>query len=126
MTKMTKAQVDYAIGRLTDTYRKRQDTIRREHETPEKKLTMEQKWRMVLAGQATPRADLTYMTGSSGWMGLFDWSAHEYAAVMSDAGRRLMDNLSAEFTRAKDEIMLGDAEEALALLRAFAAREDGE
>ncbi len=126
MTKMTKAQVDYAIRRLTETYRTRQAAIRAEHETPEKKLSMDQKWQMVLAGRAAARADLTYMTGSSGWMGLFDWSEHEHDAVMSPAGEQQMELLKRELTRAKDEIMLGDAEEALALLRAFASREGGE
>lgn len=122
MPKMTKTQVDYAIGRLTDLYHAREEAIRAVHETPEKKLTMAQKWEMVVAGRATPRADTPPASSSYGWMGLFDWSAHECDAVVSDTGRRLLAGLKTEFTRAKDEIMLGDAEEALALLRAFAAR----
>jgi hypothetical protein len=119
MTKMTKAQTEYAMSRLDAEYKKRKMAIAEAHSTPEKKLSLSEKWEMVRNGSVLPQAQTPHSSSAS-WTMLFDWTPFERAAEMSPEGKRALADLSETYRRAQDEIMLGDAQEALELLRQFA------
>lgn len=119
MPKMTKTQTDYALLRLTEHYRRQRDDILDAVGTPAVILTPEEKWRYIRRGEAVPYS-LAAPASHKRWAEVFDWSPFERAQHVSSSGQQRLDALQEAYKRAKDEIMLGDSQEALELLRQFA------
>jgi hypothetical protein len=122
MSKMTKVQTEYALQRLSDHYRKQRDAVTAQHTIPAVTLTWPEMWELVKSGQAKPRETVPERNNVD-WRTLFDFSGFTREAKTDLAGERKLASLAASYLRAKDEIMLGDAQEALTLLRDFAGDE---
>lgn len=109
---MTKAQQEYAIQRISSIYHQNIQKIKEDHATPAVKLTTEDRWDLVQAGKVSLKKD--YQPSSwTDWHNLFDFSTFEHPERISDEGQKLIDAENQRFQNAKDQIMLGDAMEAM-------------
>lgn len=121
MTKMTKQQTEYALQRLHDANKKRRDAIKAAHTNPAIVLSWDDKWALVKSGKVAPR-EKTPERAPIDWRTLYDFSAYEFEERTDAAGTRKLETLAAEYVRARDEIMLGDSEAALELVRSFTSQ----
>ena len=110
---MTKAQQDYARARVQSIFRDKKEAIQQEHAVP--RLTIEQRTALIVAGKVPLKKD--HDADSYGRLGqAFDFSAYEESDGITAKGRTLLESLEKEKTRIMDQIMLGSASEAFALI----------
>lgn len=122
---MNAAQTKYLMSRIADILKVRKEVLKAEYVIPAIKLTLPQKWVMVVDG-AAPLDTATYSRdnnppGYKDWYEVFDFSRHEQAESIKDGYEVALAELEAEAKSIQDRIMLGDAMEAVALLDKFAA-----
>ena len=112
---MTKAQQEYSIARIAALHYAKIDSIKGQYYTPAKKLSHGEKWELVTSGKVKP----TYKGVPNSyvdWYYIFDFSEYESDEVPSAIGEQLIEEEIKRFQRAKDEIMLGDAYEAMSIV----------
>lgn len=109
---MTKAQQEYAIRRISEIHQKAVDSIRQAHLIPAVTLSTQERWDLVKEGKVSLLKD--YQPDYyNRWYDIFDFSSFERTESFSDEGQKLIDAEKQRFQNAKDQIMLGDATEAM-------------
>jgi hypothetical protein len=112
---MNQTQVKYARARAESVYKKRKAAIEAKHTVPAVKLTRTEKLFALTAGAF--RVDTTY-TGY-GWSDAVTFPAERDQEVNQVAIDAEQAALADAYRKLEDELVLGDNEQALALLRAF-------
>lgn len=116
---MNQKQREYAMARVSAVRARKVEEIKARHTIPAVKLSLARKAELVVSGgvPAIPHKLKSYYTD---WPDAFDFSAYERDEVYDkDSAAPLIAKVNAEADRIHDNIMLGDAEEALSALRAF-------
>jgi len=109
---MTRAQQEYAIKRVSELHQKETAQIKAEHSTPAVTLNLEQRWELVQTGKVSLKQGKT-PGNYERWHEIFDFSNFESPEVLSYEGQKLLDAENQRLQDAKDQIMLGDAMEAM-------------
>lgn len=91
---------------------------------PAVKLTLPQKWMLVVDGEVGPNTVEwprdNNPSGYKDWYEVFDFSKHEQPERILEGYEEAQEELRAESRSVQDRIMLGDSQEAMRLLDAFA------
>lgn len=122
---MNAAQTKYLMARIADILKVRKEVLKAEYVIPAIKLTLPQKWMLVVDGEV-PLDTASFPrdcnpSGYKDWYEVFDFSRHEEAESIKGGYETALAELEAEAKSIQDRIMLGDAMEAVALLDKFAA-----
>tara|TARA_R110000764_G_scaffold164451_1_gene251525 strand:- start:1356 stop:1712 length:357 start_codon:yes stop_codon:yes gene_type:complete len=112
---MTKAQQVYTLQKIKSIIEAKVAETKKAEGWPRITLYNEAKHALIVSGEVKLKKlkDITlgYHQGN-----YFDFSKHEQEAGISAKGQKRLDQLGAIQVQAEDEIMLGDSQEALALL----------
>ena len=120
---MNQKQREYALQRVNDIENARLCALKTKLTTPGVTLTLEQRAELIDQGKVRLK-DKAREDKHTYWQNAFDFSQYEKEAVYDfEACKPLIAKIRAEAGRIKDQIMLGDAEEALSAIAAF---ENGE
>jgi hypothetical protein len=119
---MNQTQVKYARARAEALFKTRTAAIKAKHTTPAVKLTQAEKFDALRAGQFTIAPE----NSRYGWSDCVVFTAARDETVDQDAIDREQAALAAAYRTLEDELVLGDNEQALALLRAFEAADAAE
>jgi hypothetical protein len=114
---MTQAQVKYARQRAEQIYGTKRQAIERAHTTEAVTLTTEEK----IAAIKADRIEVNNSSQSSYWAYNIKFIDERPKTVRLDQAQPEITKLKQDFDKLMDELMLGDNEEALALLKAFEA-----
>jgi len=115
---MTKVQQAYALSRLEEIFTRHCEEIKKEFTTPAKSLTSQEKLNLISDGEVnTLPADKlsTYVR----LVDAFDFSAYTSPEFTSPEGVKKLQQIQTKYKEVSDQIMLGDAVEALGLLQSF-------
>lgn len=114
---MNTTQRKYALARIDALQREAEARVKDKYTVPGVTLTNPEKMALILGGKVKLRSDVNQYTDL---IYAFDFSKHEKPAKVDDkALAKARAKLFAEFNRARDELMLGDAEQALVAIRAL-------
>ena len=115
---MTKAQQAYALSRLKEIFTRRCKEIKEEFTTPAKDITLREKLCLISKGEVSllPSDKLSTFTKL---VDSFDFSEYTYPELTSPEGLKKLQQLKVSYEEVSDQIMLGDAGEALGLLQSF-------
>ena len=114
---MNNSQKKYAADRVTGIKRRKIEEITAAHTSKALLLSVEEKRDLINAGA------VKLLNGGDGyrcWCNAFDFSAYESPSVFDrETAEPLIAAVTAEATRIIDELLLGDASEALEAIRRF-------
>ncbi|TIQ65472.1 MAG: hypothetical protein E5X41_15040 [Mesorhizobium sp.] len=115
---MNLAQRKYAIERVNQIEAKKLADLKVVHTREAQTISGEKQLELVVTRKVKLRAGLTEMPRYTS--DLFDFSKHMwYRALVTETYNPAAEKVSADAARVRDQIMLGDAEVALALLAEF-------
>lgn len=117
---MSAAQREHAKKRVENISKAARTKVRTAHTTKAVTLTVGQKKELIRKGTVKLLSDTSLDTYGY-LLHCFDFSKHEKVAVLSPVGKTKLDKIDAAEQDAIDNIMLGDAGEALDGLKAFEA-----
>lgn len=119
---MNKAQREYAMQRIGEMLAAAKRTLKAKHTQEGVKLSGEEVVEALRSGRLRLKADLTTATSYTALHCVFDFaeveSAEKFCKAAYDAE---LGAIQAEATRISDDLMLGDAKDALAALEKFSA-----
>ena len=113
---ITKAQRDYAMKRIGDIFRDKERENKDKHFTPPVQLKTEEAWDLVQKGKVKLAKGACHYKG---WRNIFDFSKYEHSGKWSKVGETKSETLKKDKQEAEDCLMLGDAEEALAIIKQY-------
>jgi hypothetical protein len=120
---MNQKQKEYAIERVTNIFSSKQQSIEAKYTVESKPISGNEMIDLVLKGKCPKRKnpDRPRYNNSVYLRDVFDFSKFEVVGGTDykKAGKEIAP-IRAEFQRIKDQIMLGDAEEAVKLIEKFA------
>jgi len=118
---MNNAQVKYARERATSIYKNREASLKEKFTTPAVEYTNEEKLELIRKGLFVTKEEVA---GYGMYLSSFIVFPEERSATLDNEGfKAAQKQLKAEYDVVMDEILLGDEQEALQLLRAFTAHE---
>lgn len=119
---MNQAQLKYARERASTIYKKRVSDLRTAHTVEAKTLTNDEKLKALKAGRfSVPRkASSTHL---SWWHNDITFTDEVKGGLNSDTFDPAKAKIDTAYEKLIDELVLGDNEQALALLKAFEAAE---
>jgi len=119
---MNQQQKAYAMARVSSILNKKGSELKARFTTKGKSLTFVEKCRLIRNGGAELLPDSQLST----WTDLKDaflWGQHEIQDHFDQSAYdSAIEPFQAEATRIQDQLMLGDAEEALKLIQAFESK----
>lgn len=115
---MNQKQREYAIERVRALRGKRILALKEKYITPAKRLSRQEKFELVRSGKVKVRNENEDFAPHY-WVDLFDFSKFEAEAKAHPKFDEFVDAEKARAQKVIDEIMLGDAEEALNLIRVY-------
>ena len=115
---MNKAQVQHAVARIREAQREKEASIREEFGWKDVLLDVKDKWAKVKSGEAKLRKGTTPSIYDK-WYTIYDFSQFEKSAGISKEGEKKLKEVSKAAEEAIDHIQLGDAQEALDIIKAF-------
>lgn len=127
---LTKTQLDYALSKLTDAYDTRCAKVvaNIHHPGPAPTLSKEEKYKLIASGKAklVPYDSVSYheYLYSSYTYPDFEKATKSHQHKMAMYGQqcdRVKKPIDAQYNAAKDTLVMGSAEAALAVVEAFAA-----
>ena len=118
---MNQQQVKYTIARVEAIEKAKIADLRKTCVIPAKFISAEERAALVRSGKVKLRADVTQIHGYTDVTDVFDFSKYAWSESVSDEFQPREAQIKAEAGRIRDEIMLGDQQAALVLLRAFEA-----
>ena len=119
---LNQAQRNHAVERIKNMTEAKLTEVRKAHTTPEVKLTSDKKIALIKAKRVKLRDDISWKFHLYNEpFNLFDFSKHEKLAVLSEVGKKKIEQIKKDSQLAIDKIMLAGATEALAALAAFEA-----
>lgn len=114
---MSQQQRKYALGRVDAIVAVKTRELRDKHTTPGRTLGNAERLKLLKDGTVKVRAGLTGVEGYKHIDDVFDFSKWHYGAHLDvKPFESVMARFTARANTARDQIMLGDAEEALAIL----------
>jgi hypothetical protein len=119
---MNQTQVKYARARAEATFKARTAAIKAKHTTPAITLTKAEKLEALRTGQFTIDPDQSRYS----WADAVVFTAARDETIDQAALDAEQALLAAAYRKLEDELVLGDNEQALALLRAFEAADAAE
>jgi hypothetical protein len=119
---MNQQQAKYSVERVNNVLARRLEELRKEYTVQAKPLSDAEIVTLIITEQVEIKADFKRASDHYGFRvsDLFDLSKHTWSQHMRDGFVEAEAALKAQAARVKDEIMLGDNAQALALLREFA------
>lgn len=121
MAQPTKAQRDYAKGRLESIFKSKRDKIESLYGYPKKTISSMEAWKLVKQNKVPLKKKTPSPYGN--WHSIFDFSEYEWPAGLSPKGKELASKLEKEKQKAIDELMLGDAEEMLSCIKKYEGKD---
>lgn len=120
---MNKTQIEYAMKRIDDLLKAKEEAVTKDHKRPAQKISDEERARLLRAGVVQLRDDVNAVSRYTDVVDVFDFSAHCWPeSVDTEAVDRTMAPLRLEALRLKDKIMLGDATAAQSALEQFSEK----
>lgn len=117
---MNEKQRQYALNRTAEIFKQKKQEIEDRFTQPEVKLDFRQKHELIRQGDVLllPEVDLNYYTKLHE---AYDFTNHERkAAVDHTRSNAALASLTQEYHKVRDQIMLGDTQEAVKLLEQLA------
>lgn len=115
---LTAAQREHAIKRINEIADAAKKAVREKHTSKAVTLSSEQKIALIKAGKVKMLPNVNYMAYTNP-IHIFNYSAHEKAAVLSPVGKAKLTAIEKQHTKTIDEVMLGDAAYALEAIQNF-------
>ena len=117
---MNQGQKKYAISRLEQIAKSKLNENHAKHFRNMKKLSVEVILRMFNEGEIKmKKLPIPTPTYCYSIRDFFDLSEHEWEGGLSEEGKSRRNLIETKLTEAKDELMLGDADKAMELIKAF-------
>lgn len=117
---MNQQKQKYALERVQGIYAQKVEEIENKYTTPDVTLTKEERCKLLKSGTIKVKKGITRIDTWSDVMDVFDFSKHESEG---ERDNKKIDTevtkLRIEYNKVRDEIVLGDEEEALKLIQAF-------
>lgn len=114
---MNKTQMEHAVGRIRQAQRQKEEIIKQEHGWDTVRLSDKEKWSKIKSGEVSMKKSTP--SQYTRFFDMFDFSKFEKDAGVDKAGEAKIKQLSKKAEEAIDEIKLGDAQEALEIIRKF-------
>jgi hypothetical protein len=122
---MNQKQKDYARERINSLYNKKSKEITKQNTTPARHLRKSEKLDLIYSGKVT-LVNRNKLDNPYSFSVLYDFSNYENDIIVNEEKiRGLLDPIKKLRTTAIDTIMLGDAEEALKIIREFEQKMEG-
>ena len=113
---MTKVQQTYALSKISTIVAAKVSETKEAEGWPRVSLSTTDKHQLIVEGKVKVKKDFSDTPHYHSPTSYFDFSKYEKKAGISKKGQARLDLLSSALEKAKDEVMLGDSSEALALL----------
>lgn len=113
---MTKSQQEYALQRIDNIYKDKKSALEEKYGFKGVSLSKQEKFDLVKSGQVSLKSELA---APYNLYDAFDFSNFEREAGFFPEGKVKLDKLDGERKWLRDEIMLGDSQEALNMLKMF-------
>jgi hypothetical protein len=119
---MNQQQAKYSVERVNTLLSRKLEELRKEYTVQAQPLSDAEIVELIVTGKVGIKADFKRASSHYGFQvsDLFDLSKHTWSQHMRDGYVEAEAALKAQAAKVKDEIMLGDNAQALALLREFA------
>ena len=118
MTAITKQQREYALSRINQIFAAKEKLVRDEFYEERKSLTPDEAWELIKSGEVhLKESKPDRYTGS--WRSAFDFTGYEHEGRWKPGGKEKLVELQAKKIEAQDSLMLGDAQEALEIIKQF-------
>lgn len=118
---MNKDQRKYALDRVTAITNAKLEKLKEVHKAERRVLTAKERAALVRSGKVKLKPECTEIGEYDRYWVYWDFSKYEQREVVKPSYQPAADKVNAEAQTIRDKIMLGDAEEALALLSSFEA-----
>lgn len=115
---LTSAQREHAIKRINEIADVAKATVRQKHTSKAVVLTTDQKVALIKTGKVKFKPNVDFVSYTNP-IHLFNYAAHEKAAVLSPVGKAKLTAIEKQVTKTIDEIILGDAAYALEAIQNF-------
>uniref|UniRef100_A0A6M3LUF9 Uncharacterized protein n=1 Tax=viral metagenome TaxID=1070528 RepID=A0A6M3LUF9_9ZZZZ len=116
---MKAAEKNYAVQRVLEIERRKAQAVRDKYPDADKCLSNRDKVAMIKSGKAKIKKDVDYGGYRIDLDSIFVWPEDSKKVKAEKQLAEEIDKLDAQAQQVKDELMLGDEEKALALLRQF-------
>lgn len=125
---MNQQQRTYALGRVATILKGKEEVLKAAFVIPAETLSDKERWALVKAGMVNLEEEYPFSKCSSydNWKHAWDFTPYEKPETFAEGYEEALKELRADAENIKDRIMLGDAEEALALLDKFLDGPEGE
>ncbi|MRN66388.1 hypothetical protein [Brucella sp. 10RB9213] len=118
---MNQQQTKYTLARVDTIERQKLEEARTKHRIPAKVITKKEAQRLIVKGEVKPiKVRDGEFSSYDDVMDFFDFSKFHHGQKLADAFTPDEAAIKAQANRIRDEIVLGDNAQALALLREFA------
>lgn len=116
---MNQQQKKYAQSRVSAIYERRQHDLRKLHTTPAVRLTSTERATAIRAGKAKLLPEVKRISNYDDVIDVFVFDGERAEKIDNAKLEKALAELKTEFNNVMDELMLGDAEEAIKLIKAF-------
>ena len=116
---MNKTEKEYAAKRIRQIYKIKERAIEDKYPELNKSINKRDKVNMIVSKKAKVKKSIDYGSYHFGIDEVFDWPQDKVKSKAKNKCNAEIKNLKAEAQIVEDEIMLGDSQKALHLLRKF-------
>ena len=113
---MNKTQVQHAVSRIRQAQQDKIDQLYDVYGWEDKYLSVDEKVKLVEEGKVKFKGGINQYTR---FVDAYDFSKYELKAGISKEGKKRVDNVISQAEEAIDQIQLGDAQEALDVIKKF-------